>query len=124
MKTIIATKKAPAALGPYSQAVVTDGTLYASGQIGIDPATGELKSTFEEQVRQIMENMGAVLKEAGFDYKDVVKTMIFVADMDKFSVLNDIYGSYFTENPPARSCVEAARIPKDALAEIEFIARK
>ncbi|MDO4287766.1 MAG: RidA family protein [Eubacterium sp.] len=124
MKTIIATEKAPAALGPYSQAVVTDGILFASGQLGIDPATGELKPTFEEQAKQVMENMGAVLKEAGYDYADVVKTMIFVSDLENFGVLNEIYGGYFPENPPARSCVEAARIPKDAFVEIEFIAKK
>lgn len=124
MKKIIATTNAPAALGPYSQAVVVDGTLYASGQLGIDPATGELHKDFEDQAKQVMTNMGAVLKEAGYDYCDVIKTMIFVDDLENFAVLNEIYGSYFTENPPARSCVEAARIPKDAKVEIEFIAKK
>lgn len=124
MKKIIATDKAPAALGPYSQAVVIDDTLYASGQLGIDPATGVLHPNFEDQAKQVMVNMGAVLKEAGYDYGDVIKTMIFVDDLENFSILNEIYGSYFTENPPARSCVEAARIPKDAKVEIEFIAKK
>lgn len=124
MKKVIATDKAPAALGPYSQAIWADDTLYASGQLGIDPATGELKEAFEDQVRQIMANMGAVLREAGLDYKDVVKTMIFVDDLDNFDALNAIYAEYFTEHKPARSCVQAARIPKNAKVEIEFIAQK
>ncbi|GFZ22700.1 RidA family protein [Eubacterium callanderi] len=124
MKTKVATDKAPAALGPYSQALVVDGTLYASGQLGIDPATGEMPEAFEAQAKQVMLNMGAVLKEAGYDYSDVVKTTIFVDDLANFTVLNDIYGEYFTEKQPARSCVQAARIPKDAKVEIEFIAVK
>lgn len=124
MKTKVATDKAPAALGPYSQALVVDGTLYASGQLGIDPATGEMPEAFEAQAKQVMLNMGAVLKEAGYDYSDVVKTTIFVDDLANFTVLNDIYGECFTENQPARSCVQAARIPKDAKVEIEFIAVK
>lgn len=124
MKTKVATDKAPAALGPYSQALVVDGTLYASGQLGIDPATGEMPEAFEAQAKQVMLNMGAVLKEAGYDYSDVVKTTIFVDDLANFTVLNDIYGEYFTENQPARSCVQAVRIPKDAKVEIEFIAVK
>ena len=124
MKTKVTTDKAPAALGPYSQALVVDGTLYASGQLGIDPATGEMPEAFEAQAKQVMLNMGAVLKEAGYDYSDVVKTTIFVDDLANFTVLNDIYGEYFTEYQPARSCVQAARIPKDAKVEIEFIAVK
>ena len=103
MKTKVATDKAPAALGPYSQALVVDGTLYASGQLGIDPATGEMPEAFEAQAKQVMLNVGAVLKEAGYDYSDVVKTTIFVDDLANFTVLNDIYGEYFTENQPARS---------------------
>ncbi len=124
MKKVIATNQAPEALGPYSQALVVDGTLYASGQLGIVPETGELPENFEEQADQVMKNMGAVLHAAGFDYNDVIKTMIFVDDLNNFECLNRIYAGYFSENKPARSCVEAARIPKNAMVEIEFIARK
>jgi len=123
MKTIINTEKAPAPIGPYSQAVRTGGTLYLSGQIAIDPATGELKtSDIQTETHQVMKNIGAVLNEAGFDYSNIVKCSIFIADMDQFSAINEVYGSYFEKDFPARETVEVARLPKDVKVEISVIA--
>lgn len=125
MTKVISTPKAPAAVGPYSQAILSGGTLYASGQIAIDPKTGILAgSTIEEQTKQVMTNIGEVLGTAGFSFKDVVKATIFITDMNSFGVVNKIYGEYFTENPPARSCVEVSALPKGALIEVEVIATK
>ena len=124
MKKIIATEKAPAALGPYAQAVLIDGTLYGSGQLGICPQTGQLVETFDAQVKQVMDNIGAVLHAAEMDYNNIVKTMIFVDDLANFDALNVIYARYFDAETPARSCVQAAKIPKGAKVEIEFIAVK
>lgn len=124
MHNSIATEKAPKALGPYSQAVMTGNTLYASGQLGINPETGILAEDFSEQAKQVMENIGAVLHAAEMDYHHIVKVMIFLDDMGNFECLNTIYGSYFDNNPPARSCVEVVGIPKNAKVEIEFIAKK
>lgn len=122
MKRIITSNKAPKAIGPYSQAVILNNVLYTSGQIGLDPQTGDLKEGIEEQVKQVMENLKALLKEADMDFSNVVKTTIFLKSMDDFTTVNQIYASYFNENPPARSCVEVSALPKGALVEIELIA--
>ena len=122
-KRQIATDKAPAALGPYSQAIVAGGMLFASGQVPIVPATGEMAGeTIEEQARQVFENLGAVLAEAGLDFSDVVKTTVFLADLADFATVNEIYAGYFTQPYPARSCVQIAALPKGSLLEIELIA--
>jgi len=124
-KKVIATEDAPGAIGPYSQGILVGDTLYCSGQIPLDPATGELVSgTIEAQTRQVLDNLGAVLKAAGMDYDDVVSVTIFMDDMDNFARINQVYGEYFKvdEQPPARCTVEAARLPKDARVEISFIA--
>lgn len=125
MKTFIETDKAPAPVGPYSQAVLIDGFLYCSGQIPIVPESGELLTgAIESQALQVMKNIGAVLDEAGFAFKDVIKTAIFLTDLGDFSKVNAIYADYFSVNPPARSCVQVAALPKGVNVEIEVIARK
>ena len=121
MKTI-ATKNAPAAIGPYSQAQVVNGLVYTSGQIGIDPATGALVEGLDAQANQVFENLTELLKAAGSDMSKVVKTTVFIKDMNDFGKVNEIYAKYFTEPFPARSCVEVARLPKDCLMECEVIA--
>lgn len=122
---IISTKNAPAAIGPYSQAIKSGNTIFTSGQIGINPATGNIEgATAARQIKQAIENLKAILKEGGADLQDVVKTTVFIKDMNDFSEINSVYESYFSENPPARSCVEVARLPKDALVEIEAVAVK
>ncbi|MCL2865397.1 MAG: Rid family detoxifying hydrolase [Lachnospiraceae bacterium] len=124
-KKIINSKKAPAAVGPYSHSVLVGGNiLYTSGQLGIDPADGVMKETVAEQTKQAFANLGAILNEAGMDYSDVVKTLVFLKDMGDFAEANKIYATYFPNNPPARSCVEAAALPLGALFEIEAIAVK
>ena len=116
------TDNAPAAIGPYSQAKIVNGILYASGQIAINPASGEVEAdTIEGQTQQICENIGAILEAAGTDFSKVIKTTCFLKNMSDFAVFNGIYGSFFTSKP-ARSCVAAAAIPKDVLAAIEVIA--
>ena len=125
MKQIIQTNNAPQAIGPYSQAVMANGTLYVSGQIPVVPATGAIVSdTVEEQTRQVLENVKAVVEAAGLTLNDVVKTSVFIKNMDDFAVINGIYSEYFKENCPARACVEVARLPKDVLIEMEAIAVK
>lgn len=125
MKQIISTTNAPAAIGPYSQAVQVGGVLYTSGQIAIDPQTGNLAgSTIEEQTKQVMKNLGNILQAAGYTFSDVIKTTVFITDMGSFGIVNQIYGECFTTNPPARSCVEVKSLPKGALVEIEVIAAK
>ncbi len=121
-KEIIATTKAPGAVGPYVQAIKANGMVYCSGQLGIDPATGKLAEGVEAQAHQSMKNMGAILAEAGCDYSSVVKTTIFLADMDDFAKVNEIYKSYFGEEFPARSCVQVAKLPLGGLVEVECIA--
>ena len=122
-KKQIATEKAPAALGPYSQAIVAGGLLFASGQVPIVPETGEMAgTTIEEQAKQVFENLGAVLAEAGLDFGDVVKTTVFLADLADFATVNEIYAGYFTRPYPARSCVQIAALPKGRKLEIELIA--
>ena len=123
MKQIIQTNNAPQAIGPYSQAVMANGTLYVSGQIPVVPATGAIVSDkVEDQARQVMENVKAVVEAAGFTLDNVVKTTVFIKNMDDFAVINGIYSEYFKENCPARACVEVARLPKDVLIEMEAIA--
>lgn len=121
-KEVIFTKDAPAAVGPYIQAAKYGDMIYCSGQLGLVPETGEFAAGVEAQARQSMENMGAILKAAGSDYGKVIKTTIFLADMNDFAAVNKIYESYFGGNFPARSCVQVARLPKDGLVEIECIA--
>ena len=118
----ISTNKAPAAIGPYSQAVKTGNLLFTSGQIALDPATGEIVgATITEQTEQVMKNLGAILEEAGVTYEHAVKTVCFLADMDDFATFNEIYGKYFT-GKPARSCVAVKTLPKNVLCEVEVIA--
>ena len=115
----IATDKAPAAIGPYSQGLVANGFLFASGQIPIDPATGEIRGeNIEEQAELVMKNIGEILKEAGITYEDVVKTTCFLADMADFAAFNAVYEKYFT-GKPARSCVAVKQLPKNVLCEVE-----
>ena len=123
MREIISTDRAPGAIGPYSQAIKTGGMVYCSGQIPIDPATGEFVSDdVVEQTEQVLKNLSEVLKAAGTDLGNVVKTTVFLADMGDFAAMNEVYGRYFNENKPARATVQAARLPKDARVEIECIA--
>ena len=118
----IATEKAPAAIGPYSQAVVVGNLVYTSGQIAIDPAVGDIVATdVKGQTEQVMKNLGAVLEAAGSCYAKAIKTTCFLADIADFAAFNEIYGAYFTEKP-ARSCVAAKALPKGALVEVEVIA--
>ena len=118
----IYTKNAPDAIGPYSQAVVSNGMVFTSGQIAINPASGNVEAeTIEEQTEQVMKNLGAVLNEAGSGYDKAVKTVCFLADMADFAAFNEIYGKYFTEKP-ARSCVAVKTLPKNVLVEVEVIA--
>ena len=121
MKKIISTEKAPGAIGPYSQAVEVNGFVYTSGQLGMNNA-GELPATIEEQTRAAIKNGEAILNEAGLSLADVFKTLVFIKDMNQFGDMNGVYGEFFSSDFPARSCVEVARLPKDALVEIEFIA--
>lgn len=124
MKRIISTKAAPAAIGPYSQAVMVNDMLYASGQIPVDPVTGEIAGdTIETQAEQVMKNVGAVLQAADMAYENVIKTTCFIADMKDFAAFNEVYAKYFT-GCPARSCVAVKEIPRKVLCEVEVIAAK
>lgn len=124
MKKVISTSSAPAAIGPYSQAILVNDILYASGQIPVNPATGEIAGdTIEAQAEQVMKNVGAVLKEAGMTFEDVVKTTCFISDMKDFGAFNEVYAKYFT-GKPARSCVAVKEIPKKVLCEVEVVAIK
>ena len=114
---------APQAIGPYSQAIVYNGIAYLSGQIPLDPATGQIVAGgIEEQTTRVLENLGAVLTAAGASFATVLKTTIFVKDMNDFAKVNEIYARYFTANPPARATVQAAKLPRDVMVEIEAIA--
>lgn len=125
MKTVINTKNAPAPIGPYSQAVIVNGMLYVSGQVAINPATGDvIKGSINDETKQVMENLKSILTEAGLDFSNVVKTTIFLKDMNNFKNVNEVYGSYFTKDFPARETVEVARLPKDVNVEISVIAAK
>ena len=122
MKEVIHTSNAPAAIGPYSQAMILNGVLFTSGQIPVDPATGEISGdTIEVQAEQVMKNLGEVLKEAGSRFENAVKTTCFLADMGDFAKFNEVYAKYFV-NKPARSCVAVKTLPKNVLCEVEVIA--
>lgn len=122
-KEQISTNKAPGAIGPYSQAVKTGNFVYTSGQIPIDPATGEIVTGgIEAQTARVMKNIGSLLDAAGVGFKDVVKTTVFIKDMNDFPKINEVYAQFFEAPYPARSCVEVARLPKDVLVEIETVA--
>lgn len=125
MKRIIQTIHAPAAIGPYSQAVETGGTLYISGQIPLDPQTMKIvEGGIQEQTLQVLNNIGAILKEAGYDYHDVVKSTCFLSDMANFKAMNEVYGQYYSENPPARAAFAVKELPMGVLIEIETVAAK
>ena len=125
MKKAIVTDKAPGAIGPYSQAIQAGGFLFASGQIPIDPATGQLVTdSIENQARQVMENIKGLLEGAGYTMQHVVKALVFATDMNDFTAINGIYTQYFTENPPARSFVAVKDLPKGSKVEIEIVAWK
>ena len=124
MKKVIDTSGAPKALGPYSQAVMWGDTLYLSGQVGIDPGEGRIVAdAVEGQARQVMNNLGAVLEEAGMSFANVVKTTIYLVSMDDFQTVNGVYGDFFESDPPARATLQAAALPLGALVAIEAVAR-
>lgn len=123
MISVISTSNAPAAIGPYSQAIKMGNLVFTSGQIPLDPATGQLiTGTAEVQTHQVLTNLKAVLEAANTSLDKVIKTTVFIKDMNDFAAINAVYGSYFAATPPARSCVEVARLPKDVLVEIEAVA--
>ena len=124
MNKMISAKNAPAAVGPYSHAVLAGNTLYTSGQLGLDPVSGDLAEGVEAQARQGLEKVKAVLETAGMDLQDVNKTTVFLSDMGDFAAINAIYAQYFTGEAPARSCVQVAALPKGAAFEIEAVAVK
>ena len=123
MKNVVKTDKAPQAIGPYSQAIEVNGMIYTSGVVPIDPATGEVvEGDIKVQATRVFDSMKALLEAAGSSCEEVVKTTVFIKDMNDFAAVNEVYAKYFTDNYPARSCVEVARLPKDVLIEIEAIA--
>ena len=124
MKKVISTTNAPAAIGPYSQAIEANGFVFASGQIPVDPATGEVPKGIEAQAEQVMKNMKNLMEAAGTSLENVVKTTVFIQSMDDFGTINGIYSKYFVSECPARSCVEVAKLPKGVLLEMEAIAVK
>lgn len=124
MKVKIESGNAPKAIGPYSQAVLVDDTLYVSGNIPVNPATGDVADDIVNQSKQVFENMKAVLNEAGMGFENVVKTTAFLTDLSNFATFNEIYASYFVAPYPARSCVEVSKLPKNVLVEVECIAKK
>ncbi len=124
MKRIIASPAAPAAVGPYSQAIETDGTLYLSGQLPIDGATGAMPEGIEAQTRQSLANIGHILREAGYDFTQIVKTTVLLQHISDFAAMNKVYAEFFTSDMPARVCFEVAALPKGALVEIDAIAAK
>lgn len=124
MVKAIHTEKAPAALGPYSQAIEAGDFIYVSGQIGIDPSTGEVVEGIEKQTKQVLENLQAILNEAQADFSQVVKFTIYLQSMNEFATVNEIYGGYLTEPYPARATVEVSRLPKDVLVEMDVVVYK
>lgn len=125
MKRIIVTENAPGAIGPYSQAVEKNGTLYISGQIPLNPETGKIEGdSIKSQTEQVMKNIGAILKAAGYSFSDVLKSTCLLSDMANFSAMNEVYGSYYTEAPPARAAFAVKELPMGVLIEIETIAAK
>lgn len=123
-REVIHTNNAPGAIGPYSQGIIVGDFVYTSGQIPINPATGVMETDIKLATKQSMENVKAILEAAGTSLENVVKTSIFLKDLNDFAAVNEVYGTYFTENPPARSCVQVAKLPKDAVIEIEAIATR
>jgi len=125
LKKVIATNQAPKAIGPYSQAILVDGTLYLAGQIALDPSSGKLvEGGIEVQTHRVMQNLNAVLDAAGYQFDDVVQTQVFLSNLNHYKAMNSVYATYFEERPPARAVVEAARIPRDALVEIMMVAQR
>ncbi|MCT4647134.1 MAG: RidA family protein [Carboxylicivirga sp.] len=125
MKKIISTTKAPGAIGPYSQAVEVNGSLYISGQVPVDPAIGKVvEGGIKEQTEQVMKNIAAILDEAGYSFTDVVKSTCLLSDMSNFAAMNEVYGSYYKENPPARAAFAVKELPLGVIVEIETIAVK
>ncbi len=124
MKKIIASPAAPKAVGPYSQAVETGGTLYISGQLPVDAATGRMPEGIEAQTRQSLQNLGHILREAGYDYSDVVKTTVLLSSIGDFAAMNGVYAEFFTSEMPARVCYEVAALPMGASVEIDAVAVK
>ncbi len=123
VRQIISTEKAPKAIGPYSQAVRAGGWLFASGQIPLDPATGQMiAGDVKAQTERVMKNLGAVLEAAGLSFAHVVKTTVYLKDMNEFPAMNEVYGQFFPASPPARATVEVARLPRDARVEIDLVA--
>ncbi|HKL09302.1 MAG TPA: RidA family protein [Bacteroidales bacterium] len=124
MKKIIYTENAPKAIGPYSQAVEINGTLYISGQVPVNPETGDISEGIKAQTEQVMKNIGAILEAAGYSYENVIKSTCLLSDMANFKAMNEVYGSYYKENPPARAAYGVVQLPLGALIEIETIAVK
>lgn len=124
MKKVIFSKNAPAAIGPYSQAIEANGTLYISGQIPMDPVTGNIPEDITAQTEQVMKNIEAILVEAGYGFEHVVKSTCLLSDMANFAAMNEVYGRYYKENPPARAAFAVRELPKSVLVEIETIAVK
>ena len=123
MKKIVSTTNAPAAIGPYSQAVIINNMVYTSGVIPINPEDGTIvEGDIKKQAERVLKSLSALLKDSGSDLTKVVKTTVFIKNMEDFPIINEVYASYFTENYPARSCVEVARLPKDVLIEVEAVA--
>ncbi|SMC82452.1 RidA family protein [Sporomusa malonica] len=123
MKTVVSSDRAPQAIGPYSQAIKANGFLFISGQIPLDPITGQIVyGGIENQTHQVLANLRAILEREGLTFASVVKTTVFLKDMDDFAVMNKVYSQYFTEEPPARACVQVAKLPRDVSVEIELIA--
>lgn len=124
MKKVISTNKAPKAIGPYSQAIEANSTLYISGQLGINPETGTLAEGIEKQTEYVLKNIRAILKDAGYSYKNVVKCTVLLNNMNNFKVMNEVYGKFFNDHPPARAAYEVVKLPLGGLVEIEAIAVK
>ncbi len=125
MKKIISTEKAPKAIGPYSQAVEINGMLFVSGQVPVNPETGQIiEGGIKEQTDQVMKNIGAILEEAGYTFSNVVKSTCLLSDMNNFAAMNEVYGSYYPENPPARAAYGVVKLPLGVLVEIETIAAR
>jgi len=122
-RTVVSTKKAPGAIGPYSQAIKVGGFVFTSGQLPMDPESGELINDIKKATARSLDSVKAILEEAGSSMENIIKTTIFVKDLDDFAAVNEVYGTYFGDEPPARSCVQVAKIPKDAKVEIEAIAK-
>lgn len=122
MKKVIATPDAPKAVGPYSQAIEVNGTIYVSGQIPVNPSDGSVPDSIEEQSRQALKNVGAILAAAGLSYRDVVKTTVLLADIADFAAMNAVYAEFFTEDKPARACFQVAALPMGVKVEIEAVA--